>query len=124
MERLILSLLILLFSHAALAAGSISLEPSWDPARNRMHYAAGLSVSEELPFDKIQYKSWTGFGNDFQEQSNFHSWYVSKHQLDLRYVKDLIISPGAKLNYLDDQENGFKKRLFGEVFLKLSYQIW
>lgn len=118
-----LYLLFITFSLSAFASGVLSLEPSYDPQRDRTHFAFGLGVWQKIT-PKIAYNSWTGFGDSYDGGSKYHSWYVSKHQADFDVTKALTFSPGVRLNYLDDQENGFDKRLFGEVFAKIQYKLW
>lgn len=123
MAQVILSL-VTFFSLQAFASGSLSLEPSYDPARARFHYSLGLGVYQTIT-PMLAYSSWTGLGNDlFSEEGNYHSWYVSKHQIEIKVMEDLTISPGVKLNFLDDQETGYKKRLYGEALAKIVYKIW
>lgn len=113
----------LLISLSAFASGTLSLEPSYDPVRDRTHFALGLSVWQKLT-DKIDYSSWTGFGDSYDSGSQYHSWYVSKHQADFNLSKAFTFSPGVRVNLLDDQEDEFKKRLFGEVYAKIQYKLW
>lgn len=123
MERLTLKVLILLFPFLAHAGGSISLEPSYDPERDRTHVSIGLGVYQLIKKD-MAYSSWTGFGDSYDQATTYHAWYITKHQLDLKVSDRVTFSPGLKLNYLDDQENDYKKRLFGEVFGKISVKLW
>jgi len=117
-------MLLSVISSLAFAAGSLSVEPSYDPARNRFHYSLGLGVHQPITKD-IAYTSWSGFGNDIlTEESNYHSWYVSKHSVEIKVLEDLTVSPGVKVNYLDDQETGYKKRLYAEVLTKIVYKLW
>ncbi len=115
--------LLCLFTNLAFASGSLSVEPSYDWQRERVHYALGLGIYEPL-FKGAAYNSWTGFGNDFKSESNFHSWYVTKHSVDVNVTDALVISPGVKVNLLDDQETDYKKRLYGEALVKISYKLW
>lgn len=121
--KVILAFSFITLSGTAFASGTLILEPSYDPQRDRTHFAFGLGVWQKLT-DKIDYTSWTGLGDSYDNGSKYHSWYVSKHQVDLNVSKAFTFSPGVRLNYLDDQEDEFKKRLFGEVFAKIQYKIW
>ena len=118
-----ITLIITVISQTAFASGTLSLEPSYDAERGRSHYSLGLGVYEEL--SKVYaYNSWTGFGNSVDEDSLYHSWIVSKHQIDVKPLEKLTVSPGLRVNYLDDQETDYKKRLFLEGFLKVNYKLW
>lgn len=116
--------LFITFSLNAFASGTLMVEPGYDWERGRTHYSVGLGVYETLT-KSIAYSSWSGMGNSvLDEKDSYHSWAVSKHSIDIKALEKLTVSPGVKLNYLDDRELGDKKRLYGEVILKIAYKLW
>lgn len=118
-----LTLSLLLFSQICFASGNIQLLPSYDPERGRTNISFGLGIWEKLS-DTMAYNSWTGVGDSFDLGTKYHSWAISKHQIDMKVSEDLKFSPGVRLNYLDDRETGDEKRLYGDVFAKIEYKLW
>lgn len=119
-----LILITLMIPSMALASGKLSLEPSYDPSQDKSHLTFGLGVYESLGED-IAYNSWTGFGDSFDVDSSYHSWYSTKHQVDFTDKSGLVFSPGVRLSYLDhDYLEETPKEFVPEVYAKVSLELW
>lgn len=111
-------------SVTAFANGKLTLEPAYDPIQDKTHVTMGLAVYESLG-DGVAYNSWTGFGDSFDLAPTYKSWYTTKHQIDFTDKKGLTFSPGIRASYLDhDYDNATPKEVVGEVFGKVSIELW
>ena len=115
---------LLMLPALAFANGKLSLEPSYDPVQDHSHLTFGLAVYEKLD-DGIAYSSWTGFGDSYDLDTNYKSWYTTKHQVDFTDNNGLVFSPGVRVSYLDhDFDNSTPKKIIPEVFGKVSIELW